>query len=158
MIDIDVRLYGAFREYSQGKVFRCQLAPGSSLNELRAVLAQQLEVLKPGAASRDLLATSAFADDHDILSESHRLLESSLKWLVNHDFPREGSSFFLVRPLAAGGRRVVGPTLGAPRAEQEDAHPLLSSDRALVQFTLERSCGVYPVQTKTGSYKAQSDW
>ena len=82
MIDVDVRLYGAFREYSQEKVLRFQLEPGSSLEDLRGTLAQHLEVLQPAAATRELVAKSAFASDHDILDENHRLLQSQVLSII----------------------------------------------------------------------------
>ncbi len=76
MVDVEVRLYGAFREYSEQSSLRFSLSPGSDLNDLRAVLRAQLEILKPGSHPGDLLEKSVFADAEDILQADYRLVKS----------------------------------------------------------------------------------
>ena len=67
MLNIEVRLYGAFREYSENPWIHVQIEGGSNLDLLREVVRSRLEALQPGSYPADLLAQSVFADDSDIL-------------------------------------------------------------------------------------------
>ena len=67
MLNIEVRLYGAFREYSQDPWLRLQIEVGTGLIQLREMVRCRLEALQPGSFPADLLAQSVFADETDIL-------------------------------------------------------------------------------------------
>ncbi len=76
MLEIEIRFYGAFRDYSSQSTVILTVPPLSDLGHLRALLRQRLEILKPGAQPGDLLEKSVFADADDILPADYLLQRS----------------------------------------------------------------------------------
>lgn len=73
MIEVEVRLYGAFRDYASDPSLKLELAEGASLDQLRAALEEQLAALQPASHPADLLQRSVFADQTDVLPADARL-------------------------------------------------------------------------------------
>lgn len=67
MIQIRLRLFGAFRKYHEGGEISLDLPERSGLSELRSALAARLAESHPGFGEARLLEDSAFADESAIL-------------------------------------------------------------------------------------------
>ncbi|HYX36071.1 MAG TPA: MoaD/ThiS family protein [Oligoflexus sp.] len=76
MLEINIRLFGAFRDFAQNPMVMLECAPGTSIAELRQQMQSRLENMRPGAGVDDLLKQSVFADERAILSEEFRLERS----------------------------------------------------------------------------------
>ena len=76
MLEINIRLFGAFRDFSPNPAVLLECAPGTSIAELRMKMQAQLEHMKPGASVLSLLKQSVFADEQAILGEDFRLEQS----------------------------------------------------------------------------------
>ena len=73
MIEVKIRLFGAFRKYGDGSEIRIPLPKNASINSLRSVLGTRLEELYPGFGEAGLLQDSAFANDTEILRNDSTL-------------------------------------------------------------------------------------
>lgn len=82
MLEIEIRLYGAFRDYSSEAWVRVEVVPGTSLPELKQVLCARLEAMQPGSHAGALLEQSVFADDSDVLPADMRLSRSQSLSLI----------------------------------------------------------------------------
>ena len=82
MVEVELRFYGAFREYSEQVSMKFLLQVGSGLEELRREVFVRLDHMKPGAATADLLSKSVFADSEDILTESYRFDRSHVLSII----------------------------------------------------------------------------
>lgn len=67
MIEVKVRLFGAFRKYGDGREIAVGLPERSGLNELKSALAGKLRAEHAGFSGEGLLASSAFADESVLL-------------------------------------------------------------------------------------------
>lgn len=76
MLEIHVRLFGAFRDFGSKPELLLECAPGTSIAELRLRMQAQLDSLRPGAHAEGLLKQSVFADEQSILGEDFRLERS----------------------------------------------------------------------------------
>ncbi|WP_141731517.1 MoaD/ThiS family protein [Oligoflexus tunisiensis] len=76
MLEIYIRLFGAFRDFAQNPRLLFECAPGTSIAELRQQMGSLLENMRPGAGVESLLKQSVFADEKEILSEDFRLERS----------------------------------------------------------------------------------
>jgi molybdopterin synthase sulfur carrier subunit len=76
MLEVNVRLFGAFRDFALGPAVVLECAPGTSIAELRMKMQAQLERLKPDGGAGHLLKQSVFADEQTILGEDFRLERS----------------------------------------------------------------------------------
>lgn len=72
MIEVKVRLFGAFRKYGDGREIAVELPERSGLNELKSALAGKLRAEHAGFSGDGLLASSAFANEAAILSPDVR--------------------------------------------------------------------------------------
>lgn len=68
MIEVRVKLFGAFRKYGDGREIVVELRERSGLGELKSALAEKLRVRHAGFSDGGLLASSAFAGESAILS------------------------------------------------------------------------------------------
>lgn len=75
-MDIQVRLFGAFRDYAQVPVLPFQCEPGIRVKELRQKMRQHLLDSLPNSNAEALLEQSVFANERAVLNEDH-VLESS---------------------------------------------------------------------------------
>jgi molybdopterin converting factor small subunit len=82
MLSIELRLYGAFRDYTADPKLNFELEHGSELESLRDLVRARLEALCPGTDPGDLLAQSVFADEHDILPRDTRFQSSQKLSLI----------------------------------------------------------------------------
>ncbi|MCM2321958.1 MAG: MoaD/ThiS family protein [Oligoflexia bacterium] len=76
MIRIRVKLFGAFRQLGTGPEVSLEAPRGTTVSELRALLAQRLTA-RPGVDLAALLQDSVIADNARILAETHALEPSS---------------------------------------------------------------------------------
>ena len=67
MIEVRVRPFGAFRDYSAEAPIAVQLPQGSGLPELRAALIGRLSELRPDLDAAGLVRDSAFADEAQVI-------------------------------------------------------------------------------------------
>jgi hypothetical protein len=74
MIEVQVRPFGAFRDYSASEPITIQLAEGAGLRELRLAFAARLTALRPDLDGPGLVGESAFADDTRLLEETDRFV------------------------------------------------------------------------------------
>ncbi len=63
MIEVRVRLFGAFRKYGDGREIAVELPERSGLGELKSALAVKLRARHAGFRDDGLLASSAFAGE-----------------------------------------------------------------------------------------------
>jgi molybdopterin converting factor small subunit len=63
-VQIQLRLFGAFRRFGDGSVLSVPLRAGSGISDLRGALAELL-----GGQHSGLIADSSFADESAILSD-----------------------------------------------------------------------------------------
>ncbi len=71
MLEITLRLYGAFRDVSEKEALYFEIEPTLSLDAFRSLVAARLEILSPGQGTTDLLSKSVFADADDILAADY---------------------------------------------------------------------------------------
>lgn len=72
MIEIEVRLFGAFRKYQQkGNILRFQARDDIDVISLKRLLSEHLQSQYPGDAIEALVGESAIADDVRVLPENH---------------------------------------------------------------------------------------
>lgn len=76
MLEICIRLFGAFRDLARHPTLKLECAPGTSIAELRQQMLALLENMQPGAGVEGLLQQSVFADERAILKEDFRLERS----------------------------------------------------------------------------------
>jgi molybdopterin converting factor small subunit len=76
MLEISIRLFGAFRDFAQNPLVMFECAPGTSIAELRLQMESRLENMRPGAGVSGLLKQSVFADERQVLDEEFRLERS----------------------------------------------------------------------------------
>ncbi len=76
MLEISIRLFGAFRDFAQNPTVTFECAPGTSISELRQQMESRLENMRPGAGAQGLLKQSVFADERQVLGEEFRLERS----------------------------------------------------------------------------------
>ncbi len=76
MLEIQVRLFGAFRDYATHPVLLFECSPGTSIAELRQHVQVRLQAIRPGSNADGLLKQSVFADEQAILNEHFRLERS----------------------------------------------------------------------------------
>ncbi len=76
MLEISIRLFGAFRDFAQNPIVTFECAPGTSIAELRQQMESRLENMRPGAGAQGLLKESVFADERQVLGEEFRLERS----------------------------------------------------------------------------------
>ena len=76
MLEINIRLFGAFRDFARDPAVVLECAPGTSIAELRMKMQAQLERLKPDGGAAGLLRQSVFADEQAVLGEDFRLERS----------------------------------------------------------------------------------
>lgn len=72
VIEVKVRLFGAFRKYGDGREIVLELPERSGLSELRSALAACLAENYPEFDEARLLEESAFADETAILASGAR--------------------------------------------------------------------------------------
>lgn len=82
MIEVEVRLYGAFRDYSSDPSLRVTLEEGAGLSHLREELRSRLAALQPAAHPEDLLERSVFADHTDVLPADARFYSPQVLSLI----------------------------------------------------------------------------
>ncbi len=82
MIELEIRLYGAFRDYSDDPSIRVAVENGVGLDELRRSVLLKLEEMKPMLGAQDLLDRSVFADQTDILPQDRRLYGNQVLSLI----------------------------------------------------------------------------
>ncbi len=74
MLDVKVRPFGGFRDYSTEEPIAVRLPEGAGLGELRAALTLRLRELRPDLDPSALVERSAFADEtQQILGAADRL-------------------------------------------------------------------------------------
>ena len=66
-IQIHVRLFGAFRKFHNAPI-KLTVPSGTSVSQIKSELGQSLQSLNPAFNDLELLAKSALADDHAVLS------------------------------------------------------------------------------------------
>jgi molybdopterin converting factor small subunit len=76
MLEITIRLFGAFRDFAKDPSVLLECAPGTSIAELRQQMQSRLENMRPGAGAEGLLKQSVFADERQVLGEDFRLERS----------------------------------------------------------------------------------
>lgn len=76
MLEISIRLFGAFRDFAQNPIVTFECSPGTSIAELRQQMESRLENMRPGAGAPGLLKQSVFADERQVLGEEFRLERS----------------------------------------------------------------------------------
>ncbi len=76
MLEVKVRLFGAFREYSENNVLHFEFEPGASLATIKQSLEHRFSVLRPDKPAAALLAQSVLADDQAVLAEGFVLEKS----------------------------------------------------------------------------------
>ena len=67
-VDIDIQLFGAFRNFGNGRELRLEVARGSALSDVRAALARKLIEFDPQFNNTQLIEDSAFANESEVLS------------------------------------------------------------------------------------------
>jgi molybdopterin converting factor small subunit len=72
-IRVRVRLFGAFRKYSERAEVALDVPRGTTVAALRRHLGEALRAACPGFADQPLLDISALADDERILDDAHLL-------------------------------------------------------------------------------------
>ena len=89
MIDIQLRLFGAFRKYELGEsLLRFQIPAGSSVKDVKAVVAARLRERVPEFKEEQLLEDSALADESQVLG--------------NHWVAARGCTLALLPPVCGG--------------------------------------------------------
>ncbi len=74
MIEVRVRPFGAFRDYSAQEPIAVRLPVGASLDQLRAALCLRLDELRPDLNGEALVRASAFASEAQaVLNATDRL-------------------------------------------------------------------------------------
>ncbi len=76
MFEVKIRLFGAFRDYSEQNFLSFQFEPGTSLDQIKQSLAQKLMLLRPEKPCATLLAQSVLADESAVLCEDFVLAKS----------------------------------------------------------------------------------
>ena len=76
-IEIKVRLFGAFRRYSSASEISLKIASGSSVAEVKTLLAQHLKQLDSGFSEQTLMENSVLADETRILSGTETIQRSA---------------------------------------------------------------------------------
>lgn len=76
MLDIKVRLFGAFRDHASESTLPFLCEPGTRIAELRQKMQQHMQAARPGSQIDSLLMQSVFADEQSILSEDYCLQKS----------------------------------------------------------------------------------
>ena len=69
-MNIQVKLFGAFRDWSSSGSVRLELPTEANVADVRRVLGEQLQQLRPHVDSNALLSDSVFADDESTLLET----------------------------------------------------------------------------------------
>ena len=69
MIQLKIKLFGAFRKYGNGEAIPLELSEPISISELKNALSQKLQELHSGFDQSELLNESVFADDTAILMQ-----------------------------------------------------------------------------------------
>lgn len=73
MIQVTVRLFGAFRNKVPSDEVQFNLPGASNLSEVRSAFLTELTKCNPDFTSAELIKHSAFADDSKILNETSRI-------------------------------------------------------------------------------------
>jgi molybdopterin converting factor small subunit len=76
MIQLTIKLFGAFRKYGNGEVIRLDLPTPTSVSELKKALSQKLTELHPEFNQAGLVTDSVFANDEVVLNPN-TVLEKS---------------------------------------------------------------------------------
>lgn len=78
MMEVKVRLFGAFRKYGNGSELQLELSENSTVRDLRAALARKLTALDPGFRDQGLVEDSAFASEAEVLAETAALARGAV--------------------------------------------------------------------------------
>ena len=73
MLQIDVRLFGAFRKYSNGAEVTFEVPHGTTVSAVRKYLGEALRRGAAAFADQPLLDASVLADDDEILDDAQPL-------------------------------------------------------------------------------------
>ena len=82
MLEIQVRLFGAFRDFADLPTLSITCAPGTSIAELRQKMQQNLMASKSGSHADELLKQSVFADEQAVLGETFILDRSQVLAII----------------------------------------------------------------------------
>ncbi len=73
MGNVKLRLFGAFRSYSDGPAISLSVKEGATVSELKHEIVKRLKELKPEHHGHDLVFSSAIASEKEVLSESQKV-------------------------------------------------------------------------------------
>ena len=76
MIDVQLRLFGAFRSYSSELSIPFTLPQACRVNEFKKLIAERLQDLNPELGKSDLVFDSAIANEREVLTEEDTIAES----------------------------------------------------------------------------------
>lgn len=76
MNSIELRLFGAFRRYSDSPSIRLEVPPGLTVAELKNYIARHLVELRPNLGNADLVFDSALANEREVMADETRVTGS----------------------------------------------------------------------------------
>ena len=81
MIEVELKLFGAFKQIGDGRSLKLELPEGARLEDLRGALRTQIRQSVNGLQDERLVQDSAFSDEDEILND-HSVIRSGAKLCV----------------------------------------------------------------------------